>query len=175
MKTYKKGAMLQVLHAVETALPELLKDEAGWNSLLVDYHTPFVERLWREWNGYRIYLHRIHPCEPGEALFHPHPWASAMRVLAGTYEMALGYGTGETEPPIGSLDILYAGSEYEMIDPNDWHYVRPLLVPTMSLMVTDKPWNRLSPKSEKPLNPLAEKPRKEILNFFREEYCDVEC
>jgi hypothetical protein len=165
--------MLDILHRVENQLPEMLQEEAGWSSLFVDYHPPVVERLWRQWFDFRIYLHRIHPCEPGGALFHPHPWPSAMRVLDGAYEMAIGYGAGETEPPIAARIILPAGSEYEMTDPNGWHYVRPIDSPTMSLMIAGKPWDRPSPKSGKVLNPLNEKQKEVILKFFRECYGDM--
>ena len=93
-----------------------------------------------------------------------------MRVLDGNYEMAVGYGVGEKEPPIAARIIMGAGSEYEMTDPNGWHYVRPIDTPTISLMIAGKPWNRPSPKSEKALNPLAEKQKEEILKFFRDQY-----
>ena len=93
-----------------------------------------------------------------------------MRVLEGTYEMAVGYGTGGKEPPMAARIITGAGSEYEMTDPNGWHYVRPIGTPTLSLMIAGKPWNRTSPKSEKTLNPLAKKQKEEILKFFREQY-----
>jgi hypothetical protein len=164
--------MLDMLHRVETQLPAMLQEEAEWNSLYIDYHPPIVERLWRQWFDFRIYLHRIHPCEAGEALFHPHPWPSAMRVLDGTYEMAVGYGAGEQEPPIAARILLPAGSEYEMTDPHGWHYVRPIASPTMSLMIAGKPWNRPGPKSGKVLNPLAEGQKEAILAFFREYYGD---
>jgi hypothetical protein len=164
--------MLDILHRVENQLPEMLQEEAEWSSLFIDYHPPVVERLWRQWFDFRIYLHRIHPCEPGEALFHPHPWPSAMHVLDGAYEMAIGYGAGEKEPPIAARVTLCAGSEYEMTDPNGWHYVRPLDSPTMSLMIAGKPWDPSLPKSGKVLNPLAEKQKEEILAFFREYYGD---
>ena len=162
--------MLDALHQVEDQLPEMLQDRLKWNSLFVDYHPPVVERLWREWNDFRIYLHRIHPCEPDQALFHPHPWPSAMRVLDGKYEMAVGYGTGEKEPPIAARIIMGAGSEYEMTDSDGWHYVRPIGNPTMSLMIAGKPWDHPSPKSDKVLNPLGEEQKEEILKFFREHY-----
>ena len=79
--TSKEIAVLDTLAAVERGLPALLRDEGAWKSLLVDYHPPTVERLWRPWGAGRVYLHRIHPCARAEALFHPHPWPSAMRVL----------------------------------------------------------------------------------------------
>jgi hypothetical protein len=162
--------MLDILYAVEKELPGLLQDERGWNSLYVDYHPPIVERLWRGWHEYRINLHRMHPCEPGEALFHPHPWPSAMRVLAGEYEMAVGYGAGEAAPPFAALLIASGDFRYEMTDPDAWHYVRPIGAPTMSLMVTGKPWERWSPRSEKPLRPLSAEQSGPIFQFFREHY-----
>src|SRR5262249_46599352 len=88
-------AMLEILAAVEKDLPRMLLDEAAWAGLFIDYPPPTVERLWRPWRDYRVSLHRIFPCATGEALFHPHPWPSAMRILAGEYEMAVGYGKGE--------------------------------------------------------------------------------
>jgi hypothetical protein len=93
-----------------------------------------------------------------------------MKVLDGRYEMAIGYGAGTTEPPIAARLILGAGSEYEMTDPDGWHYVRPINVPSTSLMITAKPWARVSPKSDKPLSELAPDKRNEILEFFRSIY-----
>ncbi|HYT90670.1 MAG TPA: hypothetical protein VEL76_18325 [Gemmataceae bacterium] len=162
--------MLDILQAVEKELPRLLADEAGWKSVDVDYHPPRVERLWRPWGEYRIYLHRIHPCERGEALFHPHPWPSAMRILSGDYEMAVGYGKGEELPPVAALMIAAGDFRYEMTDPDAWHYVRPLGGPAMTLMVTGKPWDRPAPRSTKPLQPLTDEQTKQILAFFRERY-----
>ena len=165
-------SMLDVLHQVESQLQRLLKssEEKHWNSLFVDYHPPFVERLWTQSSDCRIYLHRIHPCEPGEALFHTHPWPSAMRVLEGSYELAVGYGAGEKEPPVAARMILGPGSEYEMTDPNGWHFVRPIEKPTMSLMVAGRPWDRSSPKSDKPLKSLPLERQQEIFQFFRKHY-----
>ena len=162
--------MLDILYAVENELPMLLHDEDTWNSLYVDYHPPIVERLWMPWGDYRVNLHRIYPCTRDEALFHPHPWPSAMRVLSGEYEMAVGYGKGETAPSIAALMIASGDFRYEMTDPDGWHYVRPLREPTMSLMVTGKPWDRPSPKSGKPLQQLSVEQRSAMFQFFREQY-----
>lgn len=162
--------MLTVLHEVEDQLRNLLLDENGWNSLYVNHHPPIVERLWRQWKTYRVYLHKIYPCGLGEALIHPHPWPSAMRVLSGTYEMAVGYGKGLAIPPVAATIIMGPGSEYEMTDPDAWHYVRPIDCPTISLMVTGIPWSRTSPGSGIQLNPLREEQRKELLAFFRQYY-----
>src|SRR5256884_8489783 len=104
--------MLEVLAAVEKELPRLLLDEAAWSGLFIDYHPPTVERLWAQWRNYRVSLHRIHPCGPGQALFHAHPWPSAMRVLTGEYEMAVGYGPGEAVPPVAALMIAKGDFRY---------------------------------------------------------------
>ncbi len=147
--------MLNVLTRVEGILPLLMQERVAWRSVFVDYEHPFVERLWREWGEYRVYLHRIHPCAAGEALFHPHPWPSAMKVLSGSYQMAVGYGSGVPAPPVVATLMLCAGSRYEMVHPDGWHSVRPLEVPSLSLMVTGTPWRRWSPKSEGRLRALT--------------------
>lgn len=167
--------MLNVLYEVEAELPQLLVDEAGWNSLYIDYHPPIVERLWRPWREYRISLHRIYPCEPEEALFHPHPWPSAMRVLAGEYEMAVGYGPGETAPPVAALMIATGDFRYEMTEPDAWHYVRPVGEPTYSVMVTGIPWTRSSPTPGKPLRALTTEERSALFDFFRQRYPVAHC
>jgi hypothetical protein len=162
--------MLDVLVQVEQALPRLLEDESVWQSLLVDYHPPTVERLWTPWRDYRVFLHRIYPCERGQALFHPHPWPSAMRVLDGEYEMAVGFGAGIETPPVAALMIARGDYRYEMTHPDGWHYVRPMGGPTLSLMVTGKPWAREAPRSTKPLRPLLAEQVKDLLRSFRSRF-----
>jgi hypothetical protein len=162
--------MLEDLYQMESELPAILRDETTWKSVLIDYHPPMVERLWTPWRECRICLHRIHPCAQGEALFHPHPWPSAMRVLCGEYEMAVGYGKGENPPPIAALIIAAGNFRYEMTDPDAWHYVRPLREPTMSLMVTGKPWDRPAPTASKVLGPMSPMQCAAIFAFFREHY-----
>jgi hypothetical protein len=166
----QKTSMLGYLHEAERALPQLLEDESAWHSVYVDYDFPIVERLWYPWGNFRISLHKIHPCETSDALFHPHPWPSAIKILDGNYEMGVGYGNGENKPPVAAKIIMGVGSEYEMSDPDGWHYVRPIGGPSISLMITGLPWGRPSPKSEKQLNPLHEVQKKELLNFFRKKY-----
>jgi hypothetical protein len=162
--------MLEVLEAAERDLPRLLAEEGSWTGLLIDYHPPTVERLWRPWGEYRISLHRIHPCAPGAALFHPHPWTSAMRILSGRYEMAVGYGPGDSPPPVAALMVAAGDFLYEMTHPDAWHYVRPLGGPAMTLMVTGKPWSRPAPRSDRPLAALGDEQRAAILSFFRARY-----
>ena len=164
--------MLSKLYTIEHELPALLFTE--WNSLYINYHPPIVERLWRQVGEYRVYLHRIHTCAPGQALLHPHPWPSAIRVLEGSYEMGVGYGKGTTPPPIACKMIMHIepGSTlcYEMADPDGWHYVRPIGGPSLSLMVTGKPWNREAPRSNDPLSPMSEQQITDLLNQFKTYY-----
>lgn len=163
--------MLESLHFAESELHELIEDEKGWNSVLIDYHPPVVERLWRNWGlDQRLYLHCIHPCKEGESLFHPHPWPSAIKLISGRYESAIGYGKGDEVPPQAARLIIHAPSEYEMCDPDGWHYVRPLDKPSYSLMITGKPWERPAPKSDKPLKALDPKAINRILTIFRDHY-----
>ncbi len=162
--------MLDTLHAVERDLPQLLTSAAGWNSLRIDYHPPFVDRVWRDWGEYRISLHCISPCEPDASLFHPHPWPSAMRILEGQYEMTVSYGQGDTAPPVAAKLIASGPMEYEMVDENAWHAVRPIGGVAWTLMVTGKPWSRSAPRSERPLHALPPERIEEILARFRGYY-----
>jgi hypothetical protein len=160
--------MLEVLEALEKQLPRLLADADAWDSVYIDYHPPFVERLWRPWGDYRVNLHRIHPCAQADALFHPHPWPSAMHLLSGRYEMAVGYGSGELAPPVAARILAAEGSRYEMTHPDAWHYVRPLDAPVLTLMVTGKPWGRPSPAPTKKLEPLGSRQFDRLLDEFRQ-------
>jgi hypothetical protein len=162
--------MLAVLHEIERALPELLSTTEGWRSLDVTYHPPRVERVLRDHGGRRIHLHVIHPCASNDALFHPHPWPSAVRVLSGNYEMAVGAGAGEAPPPIALTLVAESGLAYEMTHPDGWHRVRPIDAPSCSLMVTDAPWGRWAPRSDAPLRPLPDSRMEEILAIFRTHY-----
>ena len=140
--------MLDVLESFEKVLDVLLEEDE-WQSLFIDYEKPFVERLWRQCGEFRVNLHRIHPCEQGEALYHPHPWPSAMHVLSGVYETAVGCGIWNERPEFVIKGVISGDFKYEMTRQNGWHYVRPVDRPAMTLMVTGMPWNRPSPKSSR--------------------------
>lgn len=161
--------MLDKLFDIEKILPKLLEQDI-WNSVYVDYHKPYVKRLWTTLDIYRIYLHQIFPCNKEDSLLHPHPWPSAMKVIQGTYEMGVGYSESEKEPVIASTLILPINSYYEMIEPHAWHYVRPLQQASFSLMITGTPWERKSPKSTYPLRKLNLEEQNIILNTFKQYY-----
>lgn len=128
-------------------LYDLLCDVSIWKSLDINYHPPHVERLWCQLGKYRLYLHFIHPCRREDALFHPHPWPSAIHVIEGQYEMGMGFGPGLKEPEVFSTILTSGGMYYEMPHRDGWHYVRPLSV-SSSVMLTGEPWDREMPAED---------------------------
>jgi hypothetical protein len=170
--------VLEKLKEVERTIADVLCEE-DWNSLLVDYHHPHVWRLWRQYDeDHRVLLHKIHPCDPSEALLHPHPWPSAMRIFTpeGTsYETGTGFASPEAAdaPPRGATFFLQTGSAYQMATSWGWHYVRPIGGAIYSLMVTGKPFKR--PKQERfgqgqKHKSLDDAQADDLLSFFREVY-----
>lgn len=132
------------------ALAKLWADETAWKGLSIDYHPPRVERLYADLpNGHRVSLHRLHPCEADKALWHSHPWPSAVMVLAGKYEHCTGF-VDRHGLHCNSRSILGAGACYEITDPLAWHSVRPLGEPAYSVMLTGKPWPASKHSAPKP-------------------------
>jgi len=159
-------SLLEVLSQAEKVLPELLEDEEAWCSLFIDYDPPIVERLWRPFKEYRISLHKIYACS--DALFHPHPWACAVKVFKGSYEMGIGYGV--EEPPVSTIIRAPEGLVYEMPDPNAWHYVKPVGDYVLTMMMTSKPWNktkRKGPKEKLLLDSLRPDQKKRLIQEFK--------
>lgn len=176
--------MLTDLHAALAGLSPLL-DWDGWHSLHVTYHPPIVERLWRPYGAHRLFLHRIHPCAPGEALLHPHPWPSAVSIVSGRYEMVVAATSsryslvgGKYVPEAGSAltqMILTVGSEYEMVNPSGWHSVRPLEDPSLSVMLVGRPYDVAwptsnFPKPEEAQGPLSPELQAALLRDFKEHF-----
>lgn len=168
----KPGDMLEILYEAEHKLPFIFtRDYWTWHSLLIDYQLPVVRRVWSDFCGHRLYLHEIEPCAVEDALMHPHPWPSAIKVLEGSYEMGVGYGKGQEVPPVAARMRLAPGSEYEMIEPDGWHYVRPIVTTSLSIMVTGEPWDRpFDVQPKRPLRELAHSEVGRILDEFRRIY-----
>ena len=164
---------LSALLEAEKMILRLIEDEAAWKTLDITYEKPKVQRVWRSldglqdglFDGYRLSLHRIHPCEERESYMHPHTWTAAMRMMAGRYEMVTGYGEG-LEPVVLGKFILAPGSYYSMEHPNFFHSVRPLDDRTAdSVMISGRPNGRPMP-IEKPahgLGPLTSNEKIEIM------------
>lgn len=171
--TQKITDMLELLHKVENSLVELLyKNSEKIKTMYIDYHKPFVSRIWfiDEELDCRVFLHKIEPCNDSkEALYHPHKWDSAMRIISGEYEMGIGHSETNETPRTDCKLILGAGTCYEMTEKDGWHYVFPKR-DTYTLMVTP---NKLNGR-EMPIEPkhdfrkLTRKEMEDILYTFRE-------
>lgn len=161
---------LTVLKELEPEVPKLLVKPDLWQSLLVDYEPPIVERLWTQLPGnVRLFLHRIHPCE--HAFYHPHPWPSAIKVVSGVYEMLVGcHDTFFTrDQGVAARLELPAGTYYEMNNSWGYHSVRPLGGSSLSLMVTLEPWLRPrtpDARPQKKLEPLTDALRRALVADF---------
>ncbi len=163
--------MAPVLLEAEKLIPELLKDRDGWQSLMIDYQPPNLMRLYRQVGAVRLNLHFFMPADDvsaarrrtdayDENLYHPHAWASAMRILEGEYEQWVGFADrrGIDAAPAKTQHLLHkAGDAYVMNDPWIWHQVIPRPGQAVStLMVTFIPeaWDQDVPKSDRHLRAL---------------------
>ncbi len=163
--------MIKNLFGVERNLLQLLSN-SDLNSMYIDYHKPYVQRIWFQYGEYRVYLHKIEPCKKSkEALYHPHPWESVIRLVQGKYEMGVGYSQTDDIPVTGCTLLLPTSSVYEMLEPDTWHYVSPLHGPVYSLMVTGKKNNRKMPVlPDKKFRQLTNSECLDIINVFNQYY-----
>lgn len=146
--------MKEVLLEAQVALPELVEDVAGWQGLRINDEQPVIHRLWRPFGEGRLCLHEIYPCEREEALYHPHPWPSAMLVLEGEYFMDIGTEGCNERPPVLATVRLGRGDFYEMVNADAYHRIWTAK-PAYTLFVTGKPWGRGVRKSTRPLPALS--------------------
>ena len=168
--------MTNVLIECEKFIPELLNDKGRWRSLLINYKPPHLMRLFTQIGKVRINLHYFFPPVDeydaagsdvynvgyDENLYHPHGWASCMRILDGNYEQWIGFATskGLDNPPEKTLHLVHnKGDTYAMNHPWLWHQVIPTnKEPVLTIMVTYVPpiWDQDPPQSVKPLRYLTE-------------------
>lgn len=151
--------MIKILFDIESKLIDMLTRQP-LNSMYIDYKEPFVQRIWWQYNQYRIYLHKIQRSSgPLKSFYHPHPWTSAMRIIKGSYEMGIG-----TEDTILSKLHLCEGCAYEMTHPEGWHYVNPIDEYAYSIMVTGEKYVGLE---------MPAKPDKEFRKLKQHEMVDI--
>lgn len=165
----KPGQMIEMLQGIlKRELPGLLQTaETPWQTVDVTYEDPHVERVWVQLGDFRVNLHRIHPCK--FPLTHPHPWPSAVHIFSGTYQMGVGRLGQNASAEVATI-LLTAGSSYEMIHPHGWHYVRPIGEPSMSVMLTGKPFPKeagIQHPGKGQNKPLTAVQKNEILAFFK--------
>ena len=164
--------MIKLLHHIENNLVDILyKNSANIKTMYIDYHKPYVSRIWfkDEENDCRVFLHKIEPCnESKEALYHPHKWDSAIKINHGEYEMGIGHSDTNETPVTDCKLILGAGSCYEMTEKDGWHYVSPK-TNVYSLMVTGNLNGREMPiEPDKQFRKLTKMEVEDILYNFRE-------
>jgi hypothetical protein len=163
--------MLDILFEIEKDILSLI-DTAEFKTMYIDYHEPYVKRIWFQHGKYRVYLHEIQPSLASDSsLFHPHPWKSAIRILRGKYEMGIGHSETNDIPKIDCKLIIGAGTAYEMVEKDGWHYVNPLDEPVYSLMVTGDLNEREMPvEPNKSFRKLTEEEIAEIRDVVRRYY-----
>lgn len=164
--------MLNKLFEIEKELPTILRNaEFKMASMFIDYHPPIVERIWFQFNKYRVLLHKIHQAEMCDPLFHPHPRESAVRLIKGSYKMGIGHSPSDEIPPIDCYLHLAPGTCYEMSEPDGWHYVNPIDDYVYSLMITGEKFARKMPlEPDKPFRELTETEILDIMAVFKNYY-----
>lgn len=163
--------MLERLFEIEKQLKELILT-GKLKSMYIDYHQPYVQRIWFQHGEERVYLHKIEWCKSSqEALYHPHPWESAIRILKGPYEMGIGHSETNNIPITDCKLIVHPNSAYEMVEKDSWHYVKPIGEVSISLMVTGKRNGRNMPITpEKEFRKLTEAEAYDIFAEFNKYY-----
>lgn len=164
--------MIDKLQQIEDKkILELLSKPELWQTKLVNYFPPIVERCWIQLGNYRLLLHFIHECKAEDALFHTHRWPSAMHVLNGKYEMGLGFGEGDVPPPKMATILFDNGGYYDMTHKDGWHYVRPIGGVCATVMLTGPTWDREETAKDFPkLGPLTEQRKLIMLEWFANWY-----
>lgn len=130
--------MISKLEEVLSNLPQLLLNSEV-NTMYIDYHKPYVSRIWFQCGENRVFIHKIEPCDDSiEALYHPHKWDSAMYICNGKYEMGIGHSDNNEIPKTDCKLILPKGTYYEMTEMDGWHYVNPIDGPCYTVMVSGR-------------------------------------
>lgn len=156
--------MLHILEEVESKLFDLIKENEN-HSMYIDYHEPYVKRIWFQYGKHRVFLHEAaRSISSAHSLFHPHPRESAMRIISGCYEMGIGHSATNETPEIDCKLRLVRGCAYEMINPNGWHYINPITPVTYSIMVTGDAFNRKMPlEPNKTFRELTQEEKEKIM------------
>lgn len=117
--------LLEKLNDIEKLLPDFLKVEEDWCGERVVAGPHKADRVFREYNNIDVYLHRLYPCKPEDAIMHTHEGPTAIRILFGNYIMRLGHFDGASYQ-ISSTMIAVPGFSYEMMERRSSHSVAPL-------------------------------------------------
>ena len=179
--------MIEILKQIERVdILGILSNLDNFKSVDVDYHPPRVERIWTQIREHRLSFHYLHPCAEGEALYHPHPWKSAIHQLDGEYETGITYSenldfhldnnTGKHNQSLKQIEgikIIVKGGMYcEMLNKNAFHYVRPITL-CRSVMLMGEQFETIKNPATKNLEPLTGQRMNEIRLWFYDYYANL--
>lgn len=174
-------SMLPVLEEIESKLPKMMRSREIWKSLFIDYQPPYLMRIYcevpsevLEGKCVRANLHYFLPSKTvsTENLYHPHAWASCMRIVHGVYDQFIGFADHSgfaIKPPFLCRLTHSSGDSYAMNHPWLWHQVNPYPNQAVStLMVTYIPekWDQDIPRSTKTLRVLNDAELEFMFNHF---------
>ena len=134
-----------LLAEVESELPERIA-KGDFRSMHVTYAKPYVERLFYSRGEHRVFLHRIDSCTLEEALWHPHPWPSLIKVLdteGGLYRHSVGDRTSVFALQTGTASVLRPIT-YTMLEQKAFHSVSTDKS-SWSVMITGPRWSPPEP------------------------------
>lgn len=127
--TITEDFLLAQLRAADDVIEQCLSDpKTQWHSMLVDDVLPNLERIWvRMDNGMLAVVHRILPVPTGEEpLLHWHRRPMGFLLKDGAYWEGRAFGTpGGPPPPVIEQRLCLPGTLRAMVDPNEWHWIRP--------------------------------------------------
>lgn len=180
--------MIDILKKIEKEeILGLLSNPDNFKSLDVDYYPPRVERIWTQLGEYRLAFHYLHPCDKDQALYHPHPWPSAIHQLDGEYETGITFSddqmlhtnnnTGQANETLRSIEaakFIFKGDVYcQMLHRNGFHYVRPITLCRSTMLMGAQFDNIVKNPATKQLNSLSYDRTNEIRLWFYDKYAQL--
>lgn len=159
--------MIQELQDEIIRLPEYLSQRDKWQSLLINKYPPVIHRLSYKISEHRtLLLHKLHNCQGDHALMHSHSWPFACFVVAGGYEMGVGYSLDRNAVPQATFTcFVKPGDVYEMLDCQMYHYTKPLIQTEASysiLLIGPRTRERQAVNND----PLTQEQETELFNYF---------
>ncbi len=160
--------MINELKSLLPYVPDFLKKEEQWGSLLINKYPPVIHRLSFKISETRtLLLHKLFNTKDEKALMHSHSWPFALKLLKGEYEMGVGFSKNREEVPKSIFtSFVKTGDFYEMLTPDIWHYTKPTKETDFSCSVMLIGERSRERKAENNL-PLSLAQKKEMFDWFK--------
>lgn len=148
------GGMLAILEQAERELPALLLNPDDWRGTYSFIGEPVIEWLWMPYGEGKLHIQFV-SAYPANLFMkgHGHAWPLAARIIKGWCATAFGHGLpGGPPPTMGPIRIMGTPPDedfrradarkqvLEIVDPNAWHFSRPLEGGIIQVMVSGRPW-----------------------------------